>query len=81
MSRRDVAGSLAAAVAGGLVFRSTDAAADCPNIVLAIQALQKAQSDLTSAKSDYNGHKHDALLAVQGALTQLGYCVQSPQCK
>lgn len=81
MSRRDVAGALGAAVAAGLVLRSGDAEADCPNITKAIAALTAVQTDLQKAAHDYNGHRASALTAVNNSLTELGACLQAQQCR
>jgi hypothetical protein len=81
MSRRDVAGAIAATVAAGFVLRSTDAEAGCPNIANAVGPLQAAQRDLADAKHDYGGHRADALAAVNEALRQLGLCLTYTGCK
>jgi hypothetical protein len=81
MTRRDAAVAVGAALAAGLVLRSNDAAADCPNIGKAIAALQSAQGDLQRAAHDFGGHRAEALAAVNTALDKLGLCLQAAQCK
>jgi hypothetical protein len=81
VTRRDMAAVVGAAVAAGLVLRSGAAGADCPNIVRAIDSLTKAQGDLQNAAHDYDGHRQEALDAVNHALDKLGKCLQSHQCK
>jgi hypothetical protein len=81
VTRRDAAGVLGAALAVGLVLRSGEASADCPNITKALEALQKAQGDLQRAAHDYGGHRQEALNAVNTAIDQLGKCLQAAQCK
>jgi anti-sigma-K factor RskA len=80
MTRRDAAAAVGAALAVGLVFRASDAEADCPNIIKAVAALQAAQTDLKNAAHDYDGHRADALKAVDAALSQLNICLKSAQC-
>jgi hypothetical protein len=81
MTRRDAAAAVGAALAVGLVFRAGEAEADCPNIVKATAALVAAQTDLKNAAHDFDGHRADALKAVDAALTQLQMCLKSAQCK
>lgn len=78
MNRREAVGSL---LLGGLALATIgQAEAACPNIDAAIKALTAAKSDLQNAAHDYNGHRADALKAVNAALSQLGLCLQSKQC-
>jgi hypothetical protein len=81
MTRRDAAGAFGAALAVGLLLKPRDAAADCPNITKAITALTAVQGDLQKAATDFGGHKAAALKAVNEALSELGACLQSQQCK
>jgi hypothetical protein len=81
MTRRDAATAVGAALAVGLVFRSGTAEARCPNIEGGVSALKLAKAELNQAAHDFNGHRADALKAIDAALTQLGLCLQHPQCK
>jgi hypothetical protein len=75
LTRRDAAAALGAVLAAGLVFRTSDAEADCPNIIKAVNSvtaalkdLQAAQADLKAAKHDFGGHRADALAAIDSAI-------------
>ena len=47
-----------------------------PEIWKAAQQLQAAKHTLYSAADDFNGHKMDAIGAINGALDQLRICAQ-----
>jgi hypothetical protein len=47
-----------------------------PRIHAAINALSAAAAELKAAPHDFNGHRADALKAIDKALTQLNLCMQ-----
>jgi hypothetical protein len=53
----------------------------CPNIHHAIDALQKAEDDMTKAGHDFCGHKEMAIRATGRAMEQLRLAENCDQCK
>jgi hypothetical protein len=47
-----------------------------PEIRQAIRALENARAHLVEAKHDFNGHREEALHAVDAALEQLKICMK-----
>jgi hypothetical protein len=47
-----------------------------PEIMAAIHSLQAARDHLEHASHDFNGHRVDAIAAIDGALKQLRICMQ-----
>ena len=52
------------------------AAADHPEIRDAIAALRRAREHLNHAAHDYQGHRVDAIRAIDGAIDQLQICLK-----
>jgi hypothetical protein len=47
-----------------------------PQIMAAINALEKAKAHLNEAAHDFGGHRVDAIRAIDGAINQLNICMQ-----
>ncbi len=52
------------------------AAADHPEIRDALAALRRAREHLNHAAHDYQGHREDAIRAIDGAINQLEICLK-----
>ena len=63
-------------VAGYLVPVPKNAVQVHPRIRAAIDALAAAKAELRAAPHDFNGHRADALKAIDGALEQLNMCMK-----
>ena len=63
-------------LAGSLLMPSPVVAEGHPKIHAALRELRNAKVELENAAHDFNGHKKDAIAAVQGAIDQLELCVK-----